>query len=203
MSSHRTYTLQIRADRQRQTRDRIVAATEALHREVGPARTTIADIARRAGVERLTVYNHFPELADLLGACQAHFLAGHPPPDISPGAGAKEDPLGSFEDALVRLYNWYRANKAMEQNIHRDRDLVPELDQLLRTSSDSVFDRAAADYAALIPSTPHGAKAVNSLTRVALDFRTWQLVTRGGVSDRDAGRLLARAIAGVAAPQSR
>ncbi|HEV2416149.1 MAG TPA: TetR family transcriptional regulator, partial [Candidatus Dormibacteraeota bacterium] len=52
MSTHRTYQLRVRADRQRETRERIVAATEALHAEVGPARTTIADIARRAGVER-------------------------------------------------------------------------------------------------------------------------------------------------------
>src|SRR5579864_9432831 len=115
--THRAYRLKARAERQRETRERIVAATEALHREVGPARTTIADIARRAGVERLTVYNHFPELAHLLGACQAHFLAAHPPPDISPGARAKEDALGSLEVALVRLFAWFRANKTMEQNI--------------------------------------------------------------------------------------
>jgi AcrR family transcriptional regulator len=203
MSSHRAYNLKIRADRQRKTRERIVAATEALHREVGPARTTIADIARRAGVQRLTVYNHFPELAQLLGACQAHFLAAHPPPDISPRAGAKGDALGSLEVALVRLFAWFRANKAMEQNIHRDRDLLPELDQLLRRSSDPVFDRAAADYAALVANSPRAATPVRSMIRVALDFRTWQLVARGGASDREAGRLLTRAIAGVAAAQNR
>jgi AcrR family transcriptional regulator len=201
MSTHRAYNLKIRAERQRQTRERIVAATEAFHREVGPARTTIADIARRAGVQRLTVYNHFPELAQLLGACQARFLASNPPPDISPGAGAKRDALSRLELALVRLYAWFRANEAMEQNIHRDRDLLPELDHLLRHSADAVFDQAAADYAALIAIGPRRTKAVRSMIRVALDFGTWQLVTRAGASDRDAGRLLARAIAGVAAAQ--
>ncbi len=81
VSTHRRkYELKARAQRQRQTRERIVAATVALHEEVGPARTTIADIARRAGVQRLTVYNTFPDAAELFRACQAKFLAEHPPP---------------------------------------------------------------------------------------------------------------------------
>jgi AcrR family transcriptional regulator len=199
MSSHRAYNLKIRAERQRETRDRIVAATEALHREVGPARTTIADIARRAGVERLTVYNHFPELAQLLSACQAHFLGAHPPPDISPRKGGNKSGLDRLESALVRLYGWFRANEAMEQNIHRDRNLLPELDQLLRQSADVVWDRAASDYAGLIAANPRAVAAVRSMIRVALDFRTWQLLTRGGTTDRAAAQMLARAIGGVAA----
>src|SRR3981081_1240793 len=80
----RRYELKARAERQRQTRDRIVAATVALHQEVGPARPTIATNARRAGVQRLTVYNNFPQVSDLLRSCQRHFLAANPPPDIAP-----------------------------------------------------------------------------------------------------------------------
>jgi AcrR family transcriptional regulator len=198
MSSHRVYRLKARADRQRQTRERIVAATEALHREVGPARTTIADIARRAGVERLTVYNHFPELAELLGACQASFLTRRPPPDISPGGCAKRDALDRLELALRELYAWFRANEALERNIHRDRHLLPELDRLLRRNADPVFDRAAKDYATLLASTPRSVQAVTTMIRLALDFQTWHLVTRSGASDSDAARLLVRAVAGVA-----
>src|SRR5436190_63027 len=65
-SQTRKYELKERAERQEATRRRIVEATVALHEEVGPARTTVAEIARRAGVQRLTVYNHFPELAATL-----------------------------------------------------------------------------------------------------------------------------------------
>ncbi|HKC19159.1 MAG TPA: TetR/AcrR family transcriptional regulator [Candidatus Dormibacteraeota bacterium] len=194
VSSDRRYKLKIRSDRQRETRERIVAATEALHREVGPARTTIAEIARRAGVERLTVYNHFPELGELLLACQAHFLAGHKPPDISPAGATAKDVYGRLESALVRLYGWFRANEEMERNVHRDRDLLPELDQLLRDTSDRVFDAAADAYAELI-ARRQGVARVRTMVRVALDFRTWQLLTRDGASDREAARLLARAIA--------
>src|SRR3712207_7425417 len=74
----RRYELKARAATQRQTRERIVQATVDLHREVGPARTTVAEIARRAGVQRLTVYNHFPEEAGRFGACQARWLQLHP-----------------------------------------------------------------------------------------------------------------------------
>lgn len=198
VSTHRAYTLRIRADRQRETRERIVEATEALHREVGPARTTISDIARRSGVERLTVYNHFPDLGQLLGACQERFLTTHPPPDLSPGETAKKDALGRLESALVRLYRWFRENRAMEQNIHRDRSLVPELDQLLRRSVDPTFDRIAGDYAILIASGPRAASRIRPMIRLAFDFRSWQLITAAGESDREAARLFARAIAGVA-----
>src|SRR5690349_651020 len=90
-AARRPYELKERARRQAETRRRIIEATAALHREVGPARTTVSEIARRAGVGRVTIYNHFPDDVALLGACSAHFAASHPPPD--PGAWvAIEDP---------------------------------------------------------------------------------------------------------------
>ena len=46
----RTYQKKLRAEQQEETRQRIVEAMVALHREVGPARTTISAIAERAGV---------------------------------------------------------------------------------------------------------------------------------------------------------
>ncbi|MCY7302061.1 MAG: TetR/AcrR family transcriptional regulator, partial [Thermoleophilia bacterium] len=42
-------------------------------RTVGPAATQISEIARRAGVQRVTVYNHFPDEASLFAACSAHW----------------------------------------------------------------------------------------------------------------------------------
>src|SRR5579864_3510168 len=187
----RRYRLKARAERQRKTRERIVAATAALHQKVGPARTTIADVARRAGVQRLTVYNNFPELGDLLAACQGHFLADSPP-----GVLAERAPV-RLEAALADLYGWYRKNEAMQRNINRDRHLVPELDQLLRLSADARFDAAASDFARLIGGGAKAASAVRPLVRLALDFGTWQRLAGEGLSDRAMARLMQRAVASI------
>ena len=57
----RKYELRRRAERQEETRRRIVQATVELHEAVGPSKTTISAIAERAGVDRSTVYRHFPD----------------------------------------------------------------------------------------------------------------------------------------------
>ena len=70
----RPYRLGERAKSQEQTRLRIVEATVALHEELGPRNTTITDIAKRAGVQRLTVYSHFADETAVFQACTAHWL---------------------------------------------------------------------------------------------------------------------------------
>src|SRR4051812_45843258 len=126
----RPYELKERARRQEATRQRIVDATEELHREVGPARTTVAEIARRAGVGRVTVYAHFPDDASLLGACSAQFVARHPPPD--PAAWAQvEDPAERLRTALGELFGWFREQEAMLAHTTRDAALVPALAEVL------------------------------------------------------------------------
>ena len=87
----RKYELKQRALSQAETRQRIVDATVDLHRELGPLRTTISAIAERAGVQRLTVYRHFPDDRALFGACSSQWRAAHPMPDPSAWA-AVEDP---------------------------------------------------------------------------------------------------------------
>src|SRR4051795_4870460 len=99
----RKYELKERAAKQEDTRRRIAAATAGLHEEVGPARTTIAEVARRAGVQRPTVYNNFPTERELLGACQAHFLEQNPPPDPS-AALAASDPAERLRRVLEEFY---------------------------------------------------------------------------------------------------
>src|SRR5436305_13803949 len=80
----RKYELRARAEAQEATRARIASAAARLHEEQGIGNTTVADIARRAGVSRLTVYNHFPDLQALLPACTAHWLGEHPQPPLEP-----------------------------------------------------------------------------------------------------------------------
>src|SRR5436190_12670918 len=115
-SEKRKYELKARAEGQRLTRERIVRATMELHQELGPAQTTIAEIARRAGVQRLTVYNHFPQESELFGACQAHWMSLHPLPDLAP-VFALPDPADRLRAVLGRYYAWYRETKAMAENV--------------------------------------------------------------------------------------
>src|SRR5207237_9442854 len=100
MSSQiRKYELKARAEKQAATRRRIVEATSALHEEVGPARTTVAEIARRAGVQRLTVYTHFPNETELFDACGQHWMERNAQPDPS-AALALADPHDHLRPVL-------------------------------------------------------------------------------------------------------
>src|SRR5215210_5297504 len=105
----RVYTKRRRAQLEEDTRRRITAATVELHREVGPANTTISAVAERAGVQRLTVYRHFPDERALLGACSAHWRAGHPAPDPSPWPPI-EDPEDRLRTAIAAFYAYYRTD---------------------------------------------------------------------------------------------
>ena len=72
--------LKARAERQANTRARIVEAIMHLHQDVGPRHTTVSAIARRAGVERLTVYRHFNDESEMFAACSHRYLELNPPP---------------------------------------------------------------------------------------------------------------------------
>src|SRR5687767_7292869 len=103
----RTYQKKRRAEREAETRQRIVEATVALHREVGPARTTISAIAERAGVERLTVYRHFPDQRSMFEACTAHYATQVPGPDPATWADI-EEPGERLRAVLLAFYDYYR-----------------------------------------------------------------------------------------------
>jgi AcrR family transcriptional regulator len=184
-----------RARRQEDTRRRIAAATAELHEEVGPARTTIAEIARRAGVQRPTVYSNFPEERELFAACQAHFLEGTPPPDPSP-AFALPDSGERVRTLLAGFYDWYRRAAPMSSKVQRDRRVVPELDALLADTVDAHLDALAA---ALADGLGGDTRRVRSLLRVSLDFLTWEQLTAGGLSDGEAAEVMADAVRAVAA----
>ena len=104
----RKYVLKRRAERKADTRRRIVEATVELHSSEGPARTTISAIAERAGVERHTVYAHFPDERALFDACTAHWASLHPSPDPTPWL-AIEDRERRLRGALHGVYGWYES----------------------------------------------------------------------------------------------
>lgn len=184
----RRYEQRARAERQADTRRRIAEATAELHEEVGPARTTVAEIARRAGVQRLTVYNNFPDEHDLFAACQQHFLAQNPPPDLAT-ALELERPSERVESVLHRLYGWYRRTERMSTNVRRDRETMPALDALMAETSDAALGRLADALAAGVAGG-RPRRPVRAAVALALDFWTWRRLAREGLGDRAAARLM-------------
>jgi AcrR family transcriptional regulator len=179
----RKYDLGRRADGKAQTRRQITAAAVELHATVGPAKTTISAIAERAGVQRLTVYRHFPEETELFAACGAHWLAENPPPDPAPWA-AIEDPQARLITALTAIYGWYRANEGMIGNTERD---APELPALAAVADPAAY----LDPVKAMLGPPEQRAALGH----ALAFSTWRSLNREGLDDAQAAALIARIVA--------
>ena len=182
MKHARVYTKVRRAAAEEETRERIVLAMVALHEEVGPARTTVSSIAERAGVERLTVYRHFPDEPSMLRACSAHWNALHPPPPI---CSATDDPLADFRRMILRIYGWYRTNAAMLIQITTDARQMPVVAELI-SPFDDYRDQVAAELDRRWPR--RNARRAQTI-RHALDFSTWRSLDRITGHDRRAAAL--------------
>lgn len=189
----RKYELKSRAESQARTRERIVEATMELHKEVGPAKTTVAEVARRAGVQRLTVYNHFPRDIELFGACQAHWMGLHPLPDFS-RALSLPDPSERVRGVLRSYYGWYRETEPMAEKIQRDRWAVPELNALMERTADERLAQLADTLAKGFRARGRRAEWQHALIRLALDFWTWRRLNREGFDDATASKLMTDAI---------
>jgi AcrR family transcriptional regulator len=197
-SKNRKYELKARAESQERTRQRIAQAAAELHERVGPAETTVAEIARRAGVSRLTVYKHFPDNAALYPACSAHYLAEHPLPDFQASL-AREDPLDRVSSVLDAVYaGWYRESGSMVRNLQRDRGSDPALDQFMRKNSDAALGGIADALTAGFELSGDRAARLRSLIRLALDFWTWERLVGEGLDDEQAAAVMADAIAAAA-----
>jgi AcrR family transcriptional regulator len=197
-TKNRKYELKARAESQERTRQRIAAAASELHAEVGPAETTVAEIARRAGVSRLTVYKHFPDNAALYPACSAHYLAEHPLPDFE-AALAPAEPVARLRSLLNAIYaGWYRESAGMMRNLQRDRRLDPALEEFMRANSDAALGGLADAVTAGFELGADRAARVRSMIRLALDFWTWDRLAAEGMGDEDAAELMTDAVAAVA-----
>jgi AcrR family transcriptional regulator len=190
----RKYELKARAESQRETRDRIARAAAELHEEKGVAHTTVAEIARRADVTRLTVYNHFADLSELIPACAAHYEGQHPMPDLG-DVLTRPEPAERVRGVLSELYGWYRETESMYGKLFSDRAAVPELDRFLEESIDRMQAELADDLAAGFGVRGQRAKRTVALIRLALDFWTWRRLAREGLDDAAAADAMAEVVA--------
>jgi AcrR family transcriptional regulator len=192
----RPYRQRKRREQQEQTRQRIVEATATLHAELGPAATTISAIAERAGVQRLTVYRHFPDEHALFGACSAHWFAAHPTPDPSAWAGIS-DPRARVEAACAALYPFYREGETTLEKVLHDAESIPALAEIMqpfRRSLAAVAERLAEGWG----TAKRGRRQLRAAAAHAVAFETWRSFARQGLSDTESVAIMAAMMTGVA-----
>jgi len=186
----RTYTLKRRAEQQAETRQRIVEATVELHSSVGPASTSISMIAERAGVQRHTVYAHFPDERSLFMACSGLVYERDPVPDAGAWR-AIEDRGERLRTALTAIYGWYQRNVAVLGCVLRD----AEHHAVTRETAALRFGPVMAAWREVLGE---GLSAMQQpVLALALSFYTWRTLTRdGGLSQPEAVAAMVRAILG-------
>jgi AcrR family transcriptional regulator len=192
----RPYRKQRRAELEDETRRRITESAVELHGTLGPARTSMSVVARHAGVQRSTLYRHFPDEEALFRACSSHWSATNPPPPLDAWA-AIEDPDERLRPALGELYADYRRTQQMRSNLLRDEATHATTRRLMRDYH-GYFDAAQEILM-------QGRRCGRSRARVeaaighALAFSTWRSLTGDqGLDDDDAAELMCRlaAVAG-------
>ena len=189
MAVSRKYELKRRAERQEETRQRIVAAAVELHTTLGPSRTTVHAIAEKADVTRPTVYAHFPDPRSLLEACSGHVRATVPPPDPTPWHSIA-DPSERLETALRELYGYYERLEPLLENVQRDAAVMPivaEMNAYRVRYLEEIREVLLEAW-----TTRGGARArLRRAIGHAVDFRTWQsLVRRQGCRTDEAVQLM-------------
>lgn len=185
----RKYEQKERAEKQKETRRRITGAAVELHETLGPARTPISAIAERAGVQRLTVYRHFPDERALFSACTAHYQERNPLPDPGPW-GAIPDPETRLRHALTEVYAYYRRTEPMMSNSVRDMPLKPILFEILAPFFEH-WERMRNVLA--VGWGVRGKRRGLLLAAIghSLDFGTWRsLVRQQGLDDERAIELM-------------
>jgi AcrR family transcriptional regulator len=199
--STRKYELKQRAEAQAATRQRIVDATVALHGSLGPARTTISAIAERAGVQRLTVYRHFPDELALFRACSGHWAIEHPRPDPARWA-AVADPEERLAVALGELYAYFRATEQMTANVRRDLPQLPVLQELAARAAEywnTVRTALDRDWKA----RGRRRRLVRAIVGHAVQFETWRsLVRTEGLADAEAAEVMVGLVRAVQTQES-
>lgn len=185
----RKYELKKRAEKQEETRQRIVDAAIALHRTKGPARTTFSDIAALAGVQRHTLYRYFPDEREIGLACSGHHFEVNPPPD--PAAWKEiDDPGRRLRVGLESLYEWYERNEDMFGCVLRDAEVDPLTRELFEL-------RGAEPMARIAGALSQGlsrSKQAQAALALALDFHAWRRLWSSGLGAAEAAELMAGAV---------
>jgi AcrR family transcriptional regulator len=185
-----------RAETQESTRRRIIDATMRLHEEIGPPATTISAIAERAGVQRLTVYRHFPDESAVFQACTREWLRQNPPPaaEIWRSLSDRDARLRATLDAF---YRYYRKTRRMWSAAHRDVGEVAALDRPMKEFAAGLAEIGRELSRGQVDGRRGKARFEATLVH-ALAFPTWNSLEELGLADAEKVSLVERWLAGVA-----
>ncbi len=177
----RRYQMKARAEQHDETRQRIVDAAIELHQTIGPMVTTVSDLARQAGVGRVTVYRHFPDELSLARACSGHYLAEHPAPDLERWQRI-EDPEQRLRQGLAEAYAYHRWTEAMMTRV------LSQAREHEVTQPILAYWREAAE----VLTRPWHARGrrreqLHAAILLAVSFETWRSLTKdSGLTDAEA-----------------
>lgn len=188
----RTYTLKRRAERQAETRRRIVEAAVELHGRVGPAQTSFSMVAERAGVQRHTLYAHFPDERSLFLACSGLHHERDPMPDPDPWQ-AIDDPRERLRSAFTAIYGWYERNADLVACVLRDAEVHP----IVREINDLRVGPRMRAYRDVLGDRLHATR--RPMLDVMLSFFTWRTLARDcGLTSEEVLRLAVEVLCPVA-----
>src|SRR5215217_674956 len=201
-ATRRPYRKRRRAQLEEETRLRITEAAVDLHGTVGPARTTLSAVAERAGVQRHTVYRHFPTDTDLFGACSAHYLTANPLPDREPWRTIR-DSHRRLATALHELYAYYERTEPMLSNVLRDAELVEALRPTLAPMQ-AFLSETAEILTAGWGARGRRRRVLKAAIAHAIDFHTWRSLTANGeMTKTEAVDLVIALVEAAATPRRR
>jgi AcrR family transcriptional regulator len=198
----RTYRKRRRAEQEQRTRERITAAAVKLHGTLGPARTTVSGVAKEAGVQRATVYRHFPDEESLFAACSAHYWGSNPLPD--PAAWSViADPHERLELALAEMYAFFRRTEGMLEKTTRDAPVVEAMAEPVAAFR-GYLEAVAGAVVSGRSERGRARRRVRAAAGHALSFRTWQsLVREQGLGDGEAAAVMAALVEAAASARPR
>ena len=130
------------------TADRLLAAARACVLDVGWKRTTLTDVANRAGVSRMTVYRTYSDMETLFGDLMTHEWA-----EVVAAVVATDDGTGSWPDRIASRVAGsvaaLRENPLLRRMVDLDPEwLQPYLLERRGRSQDAVLDLLAGRIAA-------------------------------------------------------
>ena len=188
----RKYELKRRAERQDETRRRIVDAAVGLHTTIGPARTSVSAIAERAGVERHTFYRHFPDERSLFLACSGQFTERHPLPDAADWMTIA-DAEQRLRRGLTELYAYYAECAAELTPILRDLPVHPLTREVFELRVSPAFGRIRDVLAQPFRARGKDRARLLAVLDLVMDLHSFQVIA-GAASPSEQVEIAVRAV---------